>query len=100
MNSYHIVVHVVNLLLLVAICLFFLIGSFSISPPIEDPVGNVFKICSIVFMFGLWAVNYWFQYTRQRQRWILPLAGTVLYVAVVLFVLGIVFPFIVELSIN
>ncbi|WP_248512142.1 hypothetical protein [Sporosarcina sp. NCCP-2222] len=100
MNSFHIVLHAINLVLLAAICLFFLFGSFSISPPIDNPIGDIFTYCSIVFMFGLWAVNYWFQYTRQKQKWILPVAGTVLYIAIVLFVVGIVFPFIGKLFIE
>ncbi|MCM3757383.1 hypothetical protein M3197_07760 [Sporosarcina aquimarina] len=51
-------------------------------------------------MFVLWAVNYWLQYKSKKKKWYLPLAGAVLYVAIVFIVLGYVTPFLRALLIK
>ncbi|MBD8034794.1 MULTISPECIES: hypothetical protein [Solibacillus] len=91
-NNYNIIVHVVNLLLLGAIGFLAFFSVVNISPVQES---DMFKFGLIVFLLAMWAVNYWFQY--KKQKWILPIAGTVLYIAIVLFVLGIVMPFLNEI---
>lgn len=91
-NNYNIIVHVVNLLLLGAIGFLAFFSVVNISPVQES---DMFKFGLIVFLLAMWAVNYWFQY--KKQKWILPIAGTVLYIAIALFVLGIVMPFLNEI---
>ena len=90
-NSYNIVVHVVNLILLGAIGFLAFFSVVNISPPVQDPISDMFKFGHFVFLLVMWAVNYWFQY--KKQKWILPIAGTILYVAIALFVMGVVMPF-------
>ncbi|MFD1848864.1 hypothetical protein [Oceanobacillus bengalensis] len=89
-NSYNIVVHVVNLILLGAIGFLVFFSVVNISPA-QDPIGDMFKFGHTVFLLVMWAVNYWFQY--KKKKWILPIAGTILYVAIALFVMGVVSPF-------
>ncbi|WP_342429967.1 hypothetical protein [Neobacillus sp. FSL H8-0543] len=89
-NSYKIVVHVVNLILLGAIAFLAFFSVVNISPA-QDPISDIFKFGLIGFLLVMWAVNYWFQY--KKQKWILPIAGTILYVAIALFVMGVVMPF-------
>ncbi|WP_066309561.1 hypothetical protein [Bacillus sp. FJAT-29814] len=89
-NIYNIVVHVINLILLGTIGFLAFFSVVNISPA-QDPISDMFKFGLIAFLLVMWAVNYWFQY--KRQKWILPIAGTVLYVAIALFVMGVVMPF-------
>jgi len=89
-NSYNIVVHVVNLILLGAIGFLAFFSVVNISPA-QDPISDIFTLGLIGFLLVMWAVNYWFQY--KKQKWILPIAGTILYVAIALFVMGVVMPF-------
>lgn len=98
--NYHILVAIVNVILLGFICLFLLIASSSVSAPVDDPIDKVSRNFSIGFMFVLWVVNYWLQYKSKKKKWYLPLAGTVLYVAIVFIALGYVSPFIRELLIK
>ena len=93
-NSYNIVVHVVNLILLGAIGFLTFFSVVNISPA-QDPISDIFKFGLIGFLLVMWAVNYWFQY--KKQKWILPIAGTILYVAIALFVMGVVMPFLREI---
>ncbi|VDG98643.1 Uncharacterised protein [Lysinibacillus sphaericus] len=95
---YHIVVHIVNVILLGFICLFWLFPS--VSPAENDPIEKLSQFGMFIFMFVLWAVNYWLQYKSKKNKWYLPLAGTVLYVAIVSFFLLLVFPFINNLFIS
>lgn len=88
-NSYNIVVHVLNIILLGAIGLLLFISVVNISPA-QDPIGAMFKFGHIVFLLAMWGVNYWFQY--KKKKWILPIAGTILYVTIALFVMGVVSP--------
>ncbi|MCM3758259.1 hypothetical protein M3197_12375 [Sporosarcina aquimarina] len=97
-NSYNIVVHIVNVILLGFICLFWLFPS--VSPAENDPIEKLSQIGMFIFMFILWAANYWFQYKSKKKKWYLPLVGTVLYVAIVSFFLLLVFPFIYNLLIR
>ena len=89
-NIYNIVVHVVNLILLGAIGFLAFFSVVNISP-VQDPISDMLKFGVIVFLLVMWAVNYWFQY--KKKKWILPIAGTILYVAIALFVGGVVMPF-------
>ena len=98
--NYHILIAIVNVILLGFICLFVLMATSSVSAPVTDPIDKVFRNFSIGFMFVLWAVNYLLQYKSKKKKWYIPLAGTVLYFAIVLFVLGYVTPFIAELLIK
>ena len=93
-NSYNIVVHIVNLILLGAIGFLAFFSVVNISPA-QDPISDIFKFGLIGFLLVMWAVNYWFQY--KKQKWILPIAGTILYVAIALFVMGVVMPFLREI---
>jgi len=88
-------VHIVNIILLGII---FVFANFpSITPPIHDPVGDLFKFCAVGFMFVFWAVNYWLQYRSKKKKWYIPIGGVVLYFAVVLLVIGFVLPIIFNL---
>ncbi|WP_419394155.1 hypothetical protein [Cytobacillus praedii] len=89
-HSYYIVVHVVNLILLGAIGFLAFFSVVNISPA-QDPISDIFKFGLIGFLLVMWAVNYWIQY--KKQKWILPIAGTILYVTIALFVMGGVMPF-------
>ena len=89
-TSYNSVVHIVNLILLGAIGFFAFLSVVNISPA-QDTVSDIFKFGLISFLLIMWAVNYWFQY--KKQKWILPIAGTILYAAIALFVIGVVMPF-------
>ncbi|TCJ01178.1 hypothetical protein [Cytobacillus praedii] len=89
-HTYYIVVHVVNLILLGAIGFLAFFSVVNISPA-QDPISDIFKFGLIGFLLVMWAVNYWIQY--KKQKWILPIAGTILYVTIALFVMGGVMPF-------
>ncbi|MES1043436.1 hypothetical protein FOA22_02785 [Heyndrickxia oleronia] len=93
-KSYNIVVHVVNLILLgvIGILAFFSVVNIG---PAQDPIFDIFKFGLFGFLLVMWAVNYWIQY--KKQKWILPIAGTILYVAIALFVMGVVMPFLREI---
>ncbi|WP_057763096.1 hypothetical protein [Cytobacillus praedii] len=75
-HTYNIVVHVVNLILLGAIGFLAFFSVVNISPA-QDPISDIFKFGLIGFLLVMWAVNYWIQY--KKQKWILPIAGTILY---------------------
>ncbi|BDH63572.1 hypothetical protein MTP04_37020 [Lysinibacillus sp. PLM2] len=90
-NSYNIVVHIVNLILLGAIGFIAFFSVVNISPPIQDPTSDMFSFGFLVFLLVMWTVNYWFQF--KKKKWILPMAGTVFYIAIALFVGGVVMPF-------
>ncbi|REB11613.1 hypothetical protein DVB69_00260 [Sporosarcina sp. BI001-red] len=90
--NYQILVAIVNVILLGFICLFWLFPS--VSPVEDDPILKLTQFCMFIFMFVLWAANYWLQYKSKKKKWYLPLAGAVLYVAIVSFFLLLVFPFI------
>ncbi|SES44498.1 hypothetical protein [Psychrobacillus sp. OK032] len=94
-NSYNIVVHVVNLILLGAIGFLAFFSVVNISPPVQDPISDMFKFGLFVFLLVMWAVNYWFQF--KKKKWILPIAGTILYIAIALFVGGVIMPFLREI---
>ena len=94
-NSYNIVVHVVNLILLGAIGFLAFFSVVNISPPVQDPISDMFKFGLFVFLLVMWAVNYLFQF--KKKKWILPIAGTILYIAIALFVGGVVMPFLREI---
>ncbi|MBU5214911.1 hypothetical protein [Heyndrickxia oleronia] len=93
-NSYNIVVHVVNLILLGVIGFLAFFSVVNISPA-QDSNFDIFKFGLFGFLLVMWAVNYWIQY--KKQKWILPIAGTILYVAIALFVMGVVMPFLREI---
>lgn len=82
--------HVVNLILLGAIGFLAFFSVVNISPA-QDPISDIFKFGLIGFLLVMWAVNYWIQY--KKQKWILPIAGTILYVTIALFVMWGVMPF-------
>lgn len=90
-KSYYIVVHTFNLILLGAIGILAFFSVVNISPPVQAPIGDMFAFGLFVFLLVTWAVNYWFQY--KNKKWILPIAGTILYIGIALFVLDVVMPF-------
>jgi len=92
-NSYNIVVHVVNLILLGAIGLLAFFSVVNISP-VRDPISDMFGFGTIVFLTAMWAINYWFQF--KKKNWILPIAGTILYIAIALFILDVGIPFLYD----
>ena len=92
-NIYNIVVHTVNLILLGAIGLLAFFSVVNISPNRDS---DMFGFGIIVFLLVMWAINYWFQY--KKQKWILPIAGTVLYVAIAFFILDVGLPFLREIG--
>ncbi|KGR77036.1 hypothetical protein [Ureibacillus sinduriensis] len=55
----------------------------------------MFAFVFFVFLLVMWAVNYWLQY--KKKKWILPIAGTTLYIAIFLFVGDVVMPFLREI---
>ncbi|RLL48453.1 hypothetical protein D8M04_04110 [Oceanobacillus piezotolerans] len=90
---YNIVVHTVNWFLLgfIGFLAFFLV--INISPgPNYDGV----KFVYIVTLVLIWSVNYWYQYYKNR-KWILPIAGTILFVVIAFLLLGVVVPFLIEI---
>ncbi|MBB4822983.1 hypothetical protein HNO89_000201 [Sporosarcina luteola] len=91
-DHYHIVVHIVNVIVLGFICLFWLYPS--VSAPEEDPNVKLLQFGLFGFMIVSWAVNYWLQYRAKKKKWYLPLAGTILYVAFLSLFLLLIFPFI------
>lgn len=93
-NSYLTVVHVLNLLLLGAIGFVAFALVINISAPGPIPNFEVLKFSYLIFLLVMWALNYWFQ--LKKRKWILPIAGTILYVAIALFVLGVVMPFLYD----
>src|SRR5690606_10751953 len=76
---YYIVVHTVNLILLGAIGLIAFFSVFNISPN-QNPTSNMVAFVTVVFLTVMWAVNYWLQV--KKRKWFLPIAGTVLFVAI------------------
>ena len=91
---YYIVVHTVNLILLGAIGFLAFFSVVNISPPVQDPIGDMFAFGLFVFLLVMWAVNYWFQF--KKKKWILPIAGTILYIAIALFILDVGIPFLYD----
>jgi hypothetical protein len=94
-DIYYIVVHVVNLLLLGGIGFLAFALAINISPPGPIPNFDALKFGLLVFLTVMWAINYWYQY--KKRNWILPIAGTVLYIAIALFIMGVVMPFLYEI---
>jgi len=90
-NAYLITVHVLNILLLVGIGFLAFALVINISEPGPIPNFDVLKFVLLIFLIAMWAINYWYQY--KKQKWILLIVGTVLYVVIALFVMGVVMPF-------
>lgn len=89
---YGIIVHVVNWLLLgfIGFIAFFSVVNIS---PTPSPYGLLIGYDLIMLL--LWGVNYWYQY--KKRKWILLIAGTILYAAIALFLLGVVVPFLTKI---
>ncbi|GGN55210.1 hypothetical protein [Oceanobacillus indicireducens] len=89
---YEIVVHVVNWLLLgfIGFIAFFSIVNIS---PAPRPYGLLIGYDIITIL--LWGVNYWYQY--KNRKWIVLIAGTILYVVIALLLLGVVVPFLTDI---
>lgn len=90
---YNIVVHVVNLLLLGAIGLLAFFSVVNISPN-KNLASGMIAFVTLVFLTAMWAINYWFQF--KKRKWILPIAGTVLFVAIAFFILDVGIPFLYD----
>ncbi|PAE29612.1 hypothetical protein CHI07_08325 [Paenibacillus sp. 7884-2] len=90
---YDILVHTVNLILLGAIGFLAFFSVVNISPH-RDPISDLFGFGTIIFLTVMWAINYWFQF--KKRKWILPIAGTVLFVAIALFILDVGIPFLYD----
>lgn len=94
---YEIIVHAVNLLLLGCIGILAFFSVVNISPN-QNPTSDMIAFITIAFLTAMWAFNYWLQ--LKRKKWILPIAGTVLYVAISLFFLDVGIPFIYDVFIR
>lgn len=94
-NTYLVTVHVLNILLLVGIGFLAFALVINISEPGPIPNFDILKFALLIFLLAMWAINYWFQY--KKQKWILPIAGTILYIAIAFFVMGVVMPFLYEI---
>lgn len=91
-KTYEIVVHMVNWLLLgfIGFIAFFLV--VNISPAPQD---YGLKFAYIIFMLLICCGNYWYQY--RKRKWILPITGTILFVVIAFFLLGVVAPFLADI---
>lgn len=87
-NIYEIVVHVVNWLLFGFISFIAFFSVVNISPGPQH-YGLIFGY--IITMLLIWGVNYWYQ-SHKKRKWIVLIAGTILYVGIALFLLGVVMP--------
>lgn len=94
-RGYLTVVHIVNLLLLGLIGFVALGLVVNISEPGPIPNFDIIKFLYLIFLLVMWGLNYWLQLVR--RKWFLPIAGTVLYIAVALFVMGVVMPFLYDI---
>ncbi|MEH7254316.1 hypothetical protein V7111_19525, partial [Neobacillus niacini] len=88
-----IVVHTVNWLLLGCIGFVAFFSVVNISP---IPSFNGVQFSSFITLLLIWGVNYWYQYYKKR-KWILPIAGTFLFVVIALLLLGVVVPFLTDI---
>ncbi|WP_249870728.1 hypothetical protein [Oceanobacillus saliphilus] len=89
---YEIVVHVVNWLLLgfLGFIAFFSIVNIS---PAPRPYGLLIGYDFIMLL--IWGGNYWYQY--KKRKWIVLIAGAILYVVIALLLLGVAVPLLAKL---
>lgn len=85
---YEIVVHTVNWLLFGFISFIAFFSVVNISPG-PHRYGLIFGY--IITMLLIWGVNYWYQ-SYKNKKWIVLIAGTILYVVIALFLLVVVVP--------
>lgn len=90
---FEIVVHTVNWLLFgfIGFIAFFSVVNISPGP---KPYGLIFGY--IIIMLLIWGVNYWYQ-SYKKRKWIVLIAGAILYVGIALFLLGVVVPFLAKI---
>ncbi|MCG7344458.1 hypothetical protein MHZ92_09955 [Sporosarcina sp. ACRSL] len=86
---YDIVVHTVNLILLGAIGFLAFFSVFNISPN-KDMTSGMVALVTLTLLTVMWAINYWFQV--KKRKWILPIAGTILFVAITFLILDVGIP--------
>lgn len=86
---YSVVVHTVNLILLGIIGLMAFFTVFNISPN-RDYTSGMIGVVTIIFLTVMWAINYWLQV--KKRKWIVLIAGTVLYVAIAFLYLDVGIP--------
>lgn len=90
---YEIVVHVVNWILFGFISFIAFFSVVNISPG-PQPYGVIFGY--IIIMLLIWGVNYWYQ-SYKKRKWSVLTAGTILYVVIALFFLGVVVPVLAQI---
>jgi uncharacterized membrane protein YidH (DUF202 family) len=88
-GMYNMVVHTVNLLLLGCIGFVAFFSVVNISPVSNLTVGFLVSIFALLL---IWGINYWYQY-KKKGKWILPIAGTILYIVFALLLFGVILPF-------
>lgn len=86
---YDIVVHTVNLILLGAIGLFAFFSVVNISPN-KNMTSGMVALVTLTLLTVMWAINYWFQV--KKRKWILPIAGTILFVVITYLILDVGIP--------
>lgn len=86
---YNIVVHTINLILLGAIGLFAFFSVVNISPN-KNMISGMVGLVTLILLTAIWAINYWFQV--KKRKWIFPIVGTVLFVAIALFIFDVGIP--------
>ncbi|MFS0820910.1 hypothetical protein [Bacillus sp. 1P02SD] len=94
---YNIVVHVVNLILLGAIGLLAFFSVFNISPN-QNMTSGMVALVTLTLLTVMWAINYWFQV--KKRKWILPIVGTILFVAIAFLILDVGIPFLYDVIIR
>ena len=94
---YSVVVHTVNLILLGIIGLMAFFSVVNISPNKSMTSGMV-ALVTLTLLTIMWAINYWLQV--KKRKWILLIAGTILFVAISLFILDVGIPFFYDVFIR
>ncbi|OZU87045.1 hypothetical protein CIL03_18620 [Virgibacillus indicus] len=94
---YYIVVHTVNLILLGVIGFLAFFSVVNISPN-KNLTSGMIAFVTLVFLTAMWAINYWFQV--KKRKWIPPIAGTALFIAITLLILDVGIPFFYDVFIR
>ncbi|MBD1224327.1 hypothetical protein [Virgibacillus halodenitrificans] len=94
---YDIVVHTINLILLGAIGFLAFFSVFNISPN-KNMTSSMIAFVTLTLLTVMWAINYWLQV--KKRKWVLPIAGTVLFVAISFLILDVGIPFFYDVFIR
>ncbi|WP_047980116.1 hypothetical protein [Ornithinibacillus contaminans] len=94
-NVYLFTVNFINLLLVGAVCFLGLAMFTNISEPDSIPTFNPIDVGLLIFLFFIWLISY--SYQIKNRKWTVLLIANLLYIAITLFLLMIIVPFLFDI---